>query len=204
MFEFRLRFHWSLFPRAQSTIFQHWLIQIMAWRRPGDKPLSEPMMVSLPTPIHVTRPKWVNDMGFCVRSAFVKKYNIQLTVRFISVKKDIYECLWLYACACACMGRHDCFQIPPLCNQLFPCSKWYDIISKFIFHLEFASFAQHAISYLNQWWSSLLTHICITGILRPRKWIFLNGKWYSLIQIYLKFVPMGPINNNQALVQIMT
>ena len=25
------------------------LVQIMAWRRPGDKPLSEPMMVSLPT-----------------------------------------------------------------------------------------------------------------------------------------------------------
>ena len=25
------------------------LVQIMAWRRPGDKPLSEPMMVRLPT-----------------------------------------------------------------------------------------------------------------------------------------------------------
>ena len=36
------------------------LVQIMAWRRPGDKPLSEPMMVSLPTHICVTRPRWVN------------------------------------------------------------------------------------------------------------------------------------------------
>ena len=27
------------------------LLQIMAWRRPGDKPLSEPMVVSLPTHI---------------------------------------------------------------------------------------------------------------------------------------------------------
>ena len=35
------------------------LVQIMAWRRPGDKPLSEPMMVSLPTHICVTRPQWV-------------------------------------------------------------------------------------------------------------------------------------------------
>ena len=25
MYRFRLRFHWSLFPRAQITIFQHWL-----------------------------------------------------------------------------------------------------------------------------------------------------------------------------------
>ena len=36
------------------------LVQIMAWRRPGDKPLSESMMVSLLTHICVTRPQWVN------------------------------------------------------------------------------------------------------------------------------------------------
>ena len=35
------------------------LVQIMAWRRLGDKPLSEPMMVSLLTHICVTRPQWV-------------------------------------------------------------------------------------------------------------------------------------------------
>ena len=35
------------------------LVQIMACRRPGDKPLSEPMMVRLPTHICVTRPQWV-------------------------------------------------------------------------------------------------------------------------------------------------
>ena len=36
------------------------LVQIMAWRCPGDKPLSEPLMVNLPTHICVTRPQWVN------------------------------------------------------------------------------------------------------------------------------------------------
>ena len=35
------------------------VVQIMAWRRSGDKPLSEPMMDSLPTHICVTRPQWV-------------------------------------------------------------------------------------------------------------------------------------------------
>ena len=35
------------------------LVQIMAWRRPGDKPLSEAMMVNLPTHICVSRPQWV-------------------------------------------------------------------------------------------------------------------------------------------------
>ena len=36
------------------------LVLIMAWRRPGDKPLSEPMLVSSLTHICVTRPQWVN------------------------------------------------------------------------------------------------------------------------------------------------
>ena len=36
------------------------LVQIMAWRRSDDKPLSEPMMVSLLKHICVTRPQWVN------------------------------------------------------------------------------------------------------------------------------------------------
>ena len=36
------------------------LAQITACRRSGDKPLSEPMMVSSPTHICVTRPQWVN------------------------------------------------------------------------------------------------------------------------------------------------
>ena len=38
------------------------LVQIMAWCRPGDKPLSEAMMVSLLTHICVTWPQWVNHL----------------------------------------------------------------------------------------------------------------------------------------------
>ena len=36
------------------------LVQIMVWCRPGDKPISEPMTVRLPTDICVRRPEWVN------------------------------------------------------------------------------------------------------------------------------------------------
>ena len=38
------------------------LVQIMAWRLPGDKPLSEPMMVRLPIHICVTWPQWVKGL----------------------------------------------------------------------------------------------------------------------------------------------
>ena len=34
------------------------LVQVMAWRRPGDKPLSEPVMV---------RPQWVKEENFTLR-----------------------------------------------------------------------------------------------------------------------------------------
>ena len=58
MFALRLNFHWSLFQRVQLNIPA--MVQIMAWRRPGDKWLSEPMMVSLPTHICIARLQWVN------------------------------------------------------------------------------------------------------------------------------------------------
>ena len=38
------------------------LVQIMVWRRPGDKPLSEPMSGISLTHICVTRPQWVNTL----------------------------------------------------------------------------------------------------------------------------------------------
>ena len=50
--EFHLRFHWIDNIPA--------LVQIMAWHWPGDKPLSEPMMVCLPVHICITRLQWVN------------------------------------------------------------------------------------------------------------------------------------------------
>ena len=49
------------------------LVQIMAWRRPGDKPLSETMMISLPT--HIC---WYNDDLVCT------SYVGWLTFNFLS------------------------------------------------------------------------------------------------------------------------
>ena len=42
------------------------LFQIMAWYRPGDRQLSEPVMVRLLSHIYVTRPWWVKSYG-CIR-----------------------------------------------------------------------------------------------------------------------------------------
>ena len=39
------------------------LVQIMAWRWPGDKPLSAPIMIILLTHIYVTRSQWFNHVS---------------------------------------------------------------------------------------------------------------------------------------------
>ena len=58
---------WIAINTSLSFVPESWidnippLVQIMAWRRSGDKPLSEPMVVSLLTHICVTRPQWDNS-----------------------------------------------------------------------------------------------------------------------------------------------
>ena len=54
-----IKFHWLLTIVPTGPINNILtLVRIVARCRPGDKPLSEPMLVSLPTHIYVTRPQW--------------------------------------------------------------------------------------------------------------------------------------------------
>ena len=54
-----IKFSLKFVPKGSINNIQV-LVQIMAWSRLGDKPLSEPMMANLLTHICVTRPQWVN------------------------------------------------------------------------------------------------------------------------------------------------
>ena len=58
-----IKFSLKFVPKGPITNFRA-LVQTMAWRRPGDKPLSEPVMVSLLTHICVTRPQWVKGYSY--------------------------------------------------------------------------------------------------------------------------------------------
>ena len=62
------------------------LVQIMAWRRPGDKPLSEPVMVRLLTHIGVTRPQWVKACNCHQISMLETHYFPYMTSEFDYVK----------------------------------------------------------------------------------------------------------------------
>ena len=74
------------------------LDQIMAWRRPGDKPLSGPMIVSLLTQICVTRLQWVKFTSLFylatdVRTPCIARWSVTMVyayVRYVtSTRKDL-------------------------------------------------------------------------------------------------------------------
>ena len=70
------------------------LVQIMAWCRPGDKLLSEAMLVNLPTHICVSRPQWVN----CVANSLHHTINIWEHVLPRRLKESFYAISWPIQC----------------------------------------------------------------------------------------------------------
>ena len=92
MYEFRLRF----VPKGPINNIPA-LVQIMAWRRPGDKPLSEHMMVSLLTHVWVTRPRWVNsELKFWINIKL--QHSCYWIYRIDFRLKYIYAWFWTITC----------------------------------------------------------------------------------------------------------
>ena len=94
------------------------LVQIMVWRRSGDKPLSEPMMVSLLTQICVTRPQWAKipwnismDEQFSVDAM---NYSCSIIVKLSSVGKIVRPNFRLSS-----SKTKMCWIIPKLYNTMF-------------------------------------------------------------------------------------
>ena len=77
------------------------LVQIMAWHRPGDKSLSEPMMVSLLTHICVTRSQWVLIYWYTV---MVKNNPVKTSLFSSQLSRKHLQLIWIYVliyCNCA-------------------------------------------------------------------------------------------------------
>ena len=71
----------------------------MAWRRPGDKPWSETMMVRLLAHVCVTRPQWVNWCISCNQKYVTHITNVFCVREFVYVNEwpIYYWHLWIYA-----------------------------------------------------------------------------------------------------------
>ena len=114
------------------------LVQIMAWRRPGDKPLSESMMVSLPTHICVTRPQWVKSNTYLplfhwfIILAIVWNpfYDFAKNLRIycscfnlanfhdLLMKNECFTCLLTYICTLQCTLSIAGSHISVQCNAM--------------------------------------------------------------------------------------
>ena len=84
------------------------LVQIMAWRRSGDKPLFEPMMVSLLTQICVTRPQWVNPVMYTW--SFNMRHRALLWITTEKYRQPFNRCMQkpvaLYSCISQIRWKH--------------------------------------------------------------------------------------------------
>ena len=87
-----LKISFKFVPKLPNDNIQA-LEEIMAWRRPGDKPVYQPMMVSLLTHICVTRPQWVMGLrihdyswfvspSYLSRNDFTNKVFIVIKIRY--------------------------------------------------------------------------------------------------------------------------
>ena len=71
------------------------LVQIMAWRRPGYKPLSEPMMISLL--MHICITQWVKEVNFQmypIQICFLYLiicfiHHLNISIAFVCASQDI-------------------------------------------------------------------------------------------------------------------
>ena len=117
IYKFQLRFHWlsvSNGPIDNITA----LLQILAWRRPGHKPSSEPMLVSLLTHICITRPQWVQcptlnkELLYRKYMRFINQLYILLYIVFKSVCTSSKQNSYIFRHMNITSTSHGCLKLP--------------------------------------------------------------------------------------------
>ena len=93
---FRIEFHWSLFSGFPISNMPA-LVQITAWCRPDNKPLSEPMMIILLRHICLTRPQWVNRSRLAGGPHFnIKTIFPGIGIPFIKIRWIVLRPFYIY------------------------------------------------------------------------------------------------------------
>ena len=72
VYEFRLKYVAKRLVNNVPVAFLFFVFQIMAWHRPGDKPLSEQMMVNLQT--HIYTPRRLSELNGHQRGDITSRY----------------------------------------------------------------------------------------------------------------------------------
>ena len=173
----------------------------MAWRRPGDKPLSEPMMASLLTHIRVTRPQWVNRALICLSLSgcnLAIGLGVWAAYQLYFLPDLVFAQCLCTRLVCHCTG-HPRNYMHVLC---FVVVLLWSNTTLFSHILQGYFTGTGAIIQLqvNSSPSGQNGHHFADGIFRC---ICVTEKFWIFIKISLNFVPEGLIDSNQALVEIM-
>ena len=83
------------FFRKDPINYMPALVQIMTSLRPGDKPLSEPKMISVPTLICVTRYQWVNGLIELVLRVFRHDISGDSRILAFKIKETLSRVIWI-------------------------------------------------------------------------------------------------------------
>ena len=186
------------------------MVLIMAWRLPGDKPLSEPIMARSLTHVCVTRPPWVNTSRQCYI------YHLMYCRMFGVFPEEVVFTYWKAPCylpaewkleAAYIKGHHftsQCIRWTSNMHTSLSCSLFwwgFPLSSKgirvifVIFHSVFTSTGMVIWSLWCQWGSP-------EGDGRYR-WI-VSGKWTEFSNAYvIRFYLWWPSDDMSALVQTM-
>ena len=100
IYEFLLTISLKIVPKVRMNNIAA-SVQIMVWRRPGNRPVSEPMIVNLLTHICATRPQWVNcwrPVWMCASHSYLRinvtykryPYAIHNDLLYYSVLQEIH------------------------------------------------------------------------------------------------------------------
>ena len=155
----------------------------MAWRRPGDKPLSEPMMVRLPTHICVTRPQWVkvhDDIMTCRR--FLHHWS-----RWIFHIKGTWCGFFVFALMSAWTNCWTKIKTQVKWDGLTLCFHDYFASLEFAWHRLFLTSRQRAEkeSQLSLTWQTIATIKSSTGSESTECWGDIINFWWSCRTIYI-------------------
>ena len=151
----------------------------MVWRRPGDRPLSEPMMVSLLPHLCVTRPQWVKTLYQSRLAIFRKLIILSSIVLLIFHAVGIWTCIDMaYSMYFACHTLKFALLCSPV-NKLI--KLWQHPDENVSCYLNF-----QAQSGEHHWVHKFLLEIGIIKILHttlsPCWYLHVNVVWYLHLQ----------------------
>ena len=173
----------------------------MAWHWPGDKPLSEPMMVRLPMHICVTRPRWVNSgqtqqsspmrvsYGVLVVSILEKIKNISTHLYHVMLMFWWSKVPWHQQACCLFAKNHNIKQLQNIYKTKV--SSYFSWNYVFTLHLHMLSTQQDIFRHHNSKHRSFIQFIIVE-----------DAKHYFLILLNSKINSSHPANNDPWVVQI--